>query len=313
MKSIGNRLVADFGGTHARIAFSKSGHISSLRKFKYSKYDNIISIFSNYLNNKIKIDSIRICGAGPLEKDSIKVTNSELKISIKEINDYFKIKDVMLLNDAEASAHALPFLDKDKCIQLNSNTSNEDNYSLISVGTGLGVSSIKRQNNISTVISSEGGYCHLPYPKKNTLAFEVISFINDIYPRISCERIISGPGLTLLHSTLIKIKENRKEISSPENIVANALQDKQSLSFTACKLLLDFLGSYAASVSLIYGSRGGTFLGGGLLQRIIPLIKESNLVDNFFIKGRMEKYIGSIPFLIIDDDLLAIKGCAVAL
>ena len=305
-----NRLIADFGGTHARIAFVKSGECINLKKIRYSNQDSVISILSKYVDSfDVQLKAIRISGAGPIKNDSISLTNSGLKISSKEVSSYFNINDVKLFNDAEASSHAVPFLDEKVCIRLNKKRPIGNVFGLIVVGTGLGVSSIRMVNNLPIVVSGEGGYCHLPYPKKNTLSYEVINLINDKYPRISCERVISGSGLELLYSTLIKVNGNSEGSLKCEEIVKAGLKDKQSLSFESCKIMLDLLGSYSASIALIYGSRGGVFLGGGLLQRLIPIIPNTDLLEKFYISGRMKKYVNSIPLSIIDDDLLALKGC----
>ena len=314
MKLKNNRLIADFGGTHARIAFVKSGECTNLKKIRYSEQDSVISMLSNYVNSiDTQLKDIRISGAGPIENNSITLTNSSLKISSKEVSSYFKINDVKLFNDAEASSYAIPFLDESFCIRLNKKKPIGNVFGLIVVGTGLGVSSIRNVNNLSTVTSSEGGYCHLPYPKKNTLSYEVINLISDKYPRISCERVISGSGLELLYSTLVQVNGKSENSLKCEEIVKAGLKDKKSLSFESCKIMLDLLGSYSASISLIYGSRGGVFLGGGLLQRLIPIVQDSDLLKNFYISGRMKDYVNAIPLSIINDDLLALRGCGSSL
>ena len=73
------------------------------------------------------------------------------------------------------------------------------------MGTGLGVSCVKQHNNKSTVISGEGGYCHIPYPEKRRTSRDVINIIENNYPRVSSERLISGLGLTLIYEALTKI------------------------------------------------------------------------------------------------------------
>ena len=52
------------------------------------------------------------------------------------------------------------------------------------------------------------------------------------------------------------------------------------------------------------------FLGGGLLQRLLPILPKEILLSNFLISGRMKDYVNSIPLYTINDDLISLKGCA---
>ena len=78
----------------------------------------------------------------------------------------------------------------------------------------------------------------------------------------------------------------------------------------SCSFLFELLGELSASIALIYGARGGVFLGGGLLERLYPIMPKDLLLKNFLIPGRMKDYVNSIPLNIIKDDLVSLKGCS---
>ena len=102
-------------------------------------------------------------------------------------------------------------------------------FAYIALGTGLGISCVKKHLGKSMVISGEGGYSHLPYPKRNKLLIEAINIIRNDFPRISCERLISGPGIALIYNALTKINNQNIKLTS-EEIVNLALNDKNGYS-----------------------------------------------------------------------------------
>ena len=160
------------------------------------------------------------------------------------------------------------------------------------------------------VISGEGGYCHIPYSEKKNTSRDVIDIIENDYPRVSSERLISGPGITLIYEALSKINNSSLKLTS-EEIVASAIANKKGLEYEACKILFELLGKFAASVALIYGARGGVFLSGGLLVRLYTILPNDLILKNFLISGRMKNYVKQIPLHIINDDLISLMGCAV--
>ena len=305
------KLVADFGGTHLRIGFSDGFGITDLSKIRYKSDVSALELISDYAKiNNNKIEQIRICAAGPVENDKIEITNSKLIISKKEIMSFFKISDVYIFNDAEAACYYLPEIKTSSYSTINRTEPKNQNFAYIALGTGLGVSCVKQHNNKSTVISGEGGYCHIPYPEKRRTSRDVINIIENDYPRVSSERLISGLGLTLIYEALTKINKDSIKLTS-EEIVASAITNKKGLEYEACKILFELLGKFAASISLIYGARGGVFLSGGLLERLYPILPDDLILKNFLISGRMKNYIKQIPLHIINDDLISLMGCAV--
>ena len=310
MKKRRRKLVADFGGTHLRIGFSYDKQIVNLSKIRYEKKLLPLELILDYIsNNNLSFDQVRVCAAGPVENDKIEITNNGLEISKQVIVDALKIDDVAIFNDAEAACYYLPEIENGSYLKINSMEPKNNTFAYIALGTGLGVSCVKKHMGKSIVISGEGGYSHLPYPESNKSSREVVNIIQNDFPRISCERLISGPGIALIYNALMKINDHNNELSS-EEIVNIALKDKNGYEYMSCSILFELLGELSASIALIYGARGGVFLGGGLLERLYPIMPQDLLLKNFLIPGRMKDYVKSIPLNIIKDDLISLKGCS---
>ena len=73
------------------------------------------------------------------------------------------------------------------------------------------------------------------------------------YSKISSERLISGPGLSLIFKALCMLKDYKSNLSS-EEIVLNAVKNKKGFEYDACKILFELLGKFSASIALVYGA-----------------------------------------------------------
>ncbi len=82
----------------------------------------------------------------------------------------------------------------------------------------------------------------------------------------------------------------------------------------ALDLFCSFLGSTAGNLALTLGSRGGVYLGGGIVPRLISEIERSAFRERFEGKGRFRDYLCEIPTLMIDTAVSpALIGAARAL
>ena len=73
------------------------------------------------------------------------------------------------------------------------------------------------------------------------------------------------------------------------------------------------LGGFCGNVALIYGARGGLFIGGGILPRMAERLFNSRFRERFEAKGRFRDYLRDIPTFLITDTLAALSGAAAAL
>ncbi|RZJ00505.1 MAG: glucokinase, partial [Rubrivivax sp.] len=72
-------------------------------------------------------------------------------------------------------------------------------------------------------------------------------------------------------------------------------------------------GGFAGSVALTLGSRGGVFIGGGIVPRLGERFFQSEFRARFEAKGRFQSFLAGIPTALITDTLAALSGAALAL
>ncbi|RZL40472.1 MAG: glucokinase, partial [Rubrivivax sp.] len=85
----------------------------------------------------------------------------------------------------------------------------------------------------------------------------------------------------------------------------------------SCSRTLDvfcaMLGGVSGNVALTLGSRGGVFIGGGIVPRLGERFFQSEFRSRFEAKGRFKPFLTGIPTPLITDTLAALSGASLAL
>jgi glucokinase len=74
-----------------------------------------------------------------------------------------------------------------------------------------------------------------------------------------------------------------------------------------------FLGTFASSVALTTGARGGVYLAGGIVQAIRPLLAEGVFRQRFEDNPAMHHYLAPIPTILMTEPYPALRGAALKL
>ena len=122
-------LLADIGGTHARLAYFEAGHIKDITFFNCEDFKTPMELLQRFIQNK-KFSGIFLSVAGPVQKGCVRWTNRpDWKLSESAIKKRFKVKKAFLVNDMVAQAYGLNLPENQKALLMN-------------VGTGFGSSLI---------------------------------------------------------------------------------------------------------------------------------------------------------------------------
>jgi len=74
-----------------------------------------------------------------------------------------------------------------------------------------------------------------------------------------------------------------------------------------------WFGRFAGDAALLFGARGGVYLGGGIAPKIASVLSGGAFRAAFEQKGRMVSYLAPIPVYVILAGFATLKGAAVAL
>lgn len=130
---------------------------------------------------------------------------------------------------------------------------------------------------------------------------------------LSAERALSGPGLFELYRAVAASKGEPPVALAPNDVVMRALSGEDAAAGEAFELFVTWLGRFAGDAALLFGARGGVYLGGGIAPKIKTALSRGAFRTAFEQKGRMAAYLAPIPVYVILAEFAALKGAAVKL
>jgi glucokinase len=123
----------------------------------------------------------------------------------------------------------------------------------------------------------------------------------------SAETLLSGPGLVRIHATVARLAGHEEIVMTPATITAGALAGDE-LATRTYAVFFALLGTVAGNLALTVGARGGVFIGGGIVPRVIEAFARSDFRERFIAKGRYREYLDAIPTAVITAELPAFIG-----
>lgn len=317
-------LAGDIGGTKTRLAiFNVTGsQLDTLVEHSYpsQQYASLSTIIEEFTGNHDYRPVAASFGiAGPVRDNRVDTTNLPWHINAADIARHFRIKQVALLNDLEATAWGLRTLDADDFYVLNSGSPNPaGNAAIIAAGTGLGEAGLAHTGDRFQPFATEGG--HTTFSPCSELEIELLRFLIDRYGHVSWERVLSGPGLVNLHEFLSRyrsqpvpdwLQQNMRDGDPAAAISAAAQSGQDALSSEALELFAHLYGAEAGNLALKMMASGGIYIGGGIAPRILNQLATGSFMSAFVSKGRMRPLLEQIPVRIILNDRTALYGPAV--
>lgn len=322
-------LVADVGGTNARFAVAERSHECAYSGFRLIKFRSIaVSQFGNfddaiaeYLDSsglaQSGVAGASLAVASAVGIGEIRFTNSPWRFSRQSLTERFKFKKLLIVNDFEALALQIQHRPPNFITRFRDGESHPNAARVVvGPGTGLGVAGLIRHSSTDgqfrwIPIPGEGG--HIAFAPGDDVEEALLAYLRTTFGRVSIERVASGPGLTNIYRFL-SCRAGRESIDdSPDAISKRALSSADPIAADAVNLFLGIVGSFAGDAAMMFGARGGVFLGGGILPRLVPLLGNSGFFKKFNEKGRHSDWMAKIPIDLIVNDKAALLGAAIAL
>jgi len=333
-------LVADIGGTHARFALlDKRGEPTQIQNLKTADFSNLAVAIQAYLttvhpepaegsaiNNLDKLGpkglSAVISIAAPLTGDRVQMTNAAWDFSILKTQQDLGLQNLRVINDFEALAHAVPTLAAFELMAIGHNLPLDKVHAkaIIGPGTGLGMAGVMPVFDASQpswhAIPCEGGHASVaPTTGREAALLQAAWGLG--LKHVCWEDFLSGTGLPLLHHAVCLVDGFAYQTLTPAQIGEAALVQADPAALATLTTFCDLLGSAAGDLALMTGARGGVYVKGGVLDRVLELapdfLRRSNFRQNFCAKGAYSGYMQNIPTWFITTQQLALRGCATLL
>ena len=309
-------LVADIGGTNARFAMVADGTSTTIepRNLRCADYATIVDATLAYLDLVAlgKPYQAAISIASPVTGDALNMMNHSWSFSVSETRAALGLRHLKVLNDYTALALALPELRDDQRLQVGEGQGLAGHpIAVLGPGTGLGVSAVVPAGNHWVPLEGEGG--HISYGPLNAREQEIIGIMRERLEHVSAESLVSGRGLTLIYEVITRLDQGEGVKLSPGEVSQRALEFECPMAIETLSIFCNILGTVAGNLALTLGARGGVYIGGGIILRLLDFFARSGFRERFEKHGRLTSYLRSIPTYVINTDYPALIGAVVAL
>ena len=246
--------------------------------------------------------------AAPIVGDKVTMMNAPWVFSLEDVTRRYGWSALHTVNDFVANALAVPQLVSDDIVQVGEGRPVEgEAIAVLGPGTGLGVAGLMRCGGAWTPIAGEGGHATLAPMDSREAA--IIDILRRQYAHVSAERVLSGPGLVNLYDALCELAGKPAAPLTPERIT-DLYPGCDPQARETVMMFCGMLGTFAGSVALTFGARGGVYVMGGIVPRILGTFVQSSFRERFEFRGRYRAYLSEIPTFVVTRPNPAFLGLA---
>ncbi|MBP7557968.1 MAG: glucokinase [Chitinophagaceae bacterium] len=312
-------LAGDAGGTYTRLVLIQLDHESSLiigtGRYLSAGYPALTDIIRKFLEPYTSPHIISLGVAGPVVNGVATLSNIKWKIDSRELLQQFSAREVYIINDLEATAYGLQLLADHEKERLHAAPGFAGNAAIIAPGTGLGEAGLYWDGEKYHPFATEGGHCD--FAPHDEMDYQLLRSLKEQFSHVSWERLVSGPGIQNIYRFL-RDKQNLPEpgwlkeklINADMAAVISQHAGEADICGQTMQLFTKYLARESANLALKFNAGSGIYIGGGIVPRIIPLLKEYSFNTSFCQGGRMDYLLNRIPVSIILNPDTALWGAA---
>ncbi len=316
-------LAGDIGGTKTVLALYDESvePFQSVREtvFKSRDFPQFDQILHQFLgtSHPVKIRAICLGVAGPIWNGTCQTTNLPWLLSENALAKDFSVDKVHLLNDLEAAAYGMLFLNENERVTLNTGRGGKGNIAVIAAGTGLGEAMLYWNGQAYIPMASEGG--HADFAPQSDHEIALLSYLRAELGHVSYERILSGPGLYNIYRFLRDsgnaaepewLAEKLSQGDKSATVGEMGLAKKDQNCIEALSLFASIYGAEAGNLALKFFAVGGVFVGGGIAPKLLSKLQDGTFMRGFTEKGRYANLMRSIPVHVAHNSRAPLIGAA---
>ena len=205
------------------------------------------------------------------------------------------------MNDLALQAHAIKGLEENELSFIGiRKEQSEGPKILVSPGTGLGLAGIVDQQ----IVSTEAGHLNIPQKEiKNDLKKITDSFISKSKRAPTYEDFLSGKGIRFFYKAL-----SGDEVT---NLSSKEILENKDLNEDCSKtkeLIVYLLASYLRYVALVWGSTGGVYLAGSIVNTLVKEEIYQTFREAFESSETMQDLLKAIPLILVKVDDIGFRG-----
>ncbi len=310
-------LVADIGGTNTRVALAEGARIdrASIRRFANADHSGLGEVLTRYLADagKPAIGGACVAVAGPVDNGVAQLTNLDWCIDCAGVTAATGATRVAVLNDLEAQGHGLDVLDPASLRPVIARPATDKanpSRLVIGVGTGFNAAPVHIAPGGRLVVPSECGHVTLPVRTEGDL--RLMRHVEKAHGFAGVEDVLSGRGLERLYA-FHAIEAGLQTRLKAAEIMAAMEHGTDAVVMKTGRDFVRLLGAVAGDLALIHVPYAGIHLIGGVARAFTPYFDRFGFAEAFCDKGRFSAFMEEFAVSIIEDDYLALSGCALFL
>jgi glucokinase len=322
-------LAGDIGGTNSRLALYDGGKMLFERIYPSAQQASLEAAIEHFLIEAraglgagVAPEQACFAVAGPIDGHTARITNLSWFVDARSLEARLQIPRVRLANDFEAAAFGVTQLGPEFLAPLGGGLRQPKGPMVVAgPGTGLGQAFLfwSEEDGRYRVTPSEAG--HGDFAPRTTIEWGLRGHLAARFPRVSYERVISGPAFKDLIAYLMTepsyrsliTEETRLALATEEPaavLVRQAVAGRDPLCTLAVSLFAGALGAYLGNLALTVMATGGVFIGGGIAPRMVDFLRNGPLREAFEDKGRFKEFLSRVPIFIVTSRELGLLGAA---
>jgi glucokinase len=319
-------LAADVGGTKTLVGLFRAGadrpESRVVREYATLDFDNLDEIIATFLDETggAEVDAACFGVAGQVSGHMARLTNVPWLADTSVVAERLGDCPVLLLNDLEAMAYAVPVLRPEELLVLQEgSTVSSGNAALIAAGTGLGEALLHNIDERFYPSPSEGG--HADFAARTPREIALVEALGRAQGRVDVERVVSGRGLT----NLFWFTHGQQDVrlacdvlgpdvdpsDLPAAVSTAALEGRCERCAEALDMFVEAYGAEAGNLALRSVATAGVYIGGGIAPKILPALRAGGFMEAFLDKDPMVDWLRAIPVTVILNTAACLLGAAV--
>lgn len=319
-------LAGDVGGTKTVLALvgevDGATRIVAEAKFpsrEYASFEAIVDAFR--VSHPAPIGRAAFSVAGPVIGGQARITNLPWCLDEARLGHALSVPDVLLVNDLQATAYAIPHLRPEQVTTLMPGVGDPAGVrAVVAVGTGLGEALLVPAADGFVALPTEGG--HTDFAPRGRLQRRLLAHLERHHQHVSYESVCSGLGIATLYRFLAALDPApppawlAARLAAGGDVTPALVQAglDPERGCAVCRrmlaLLASILGAEAGNAALRGLATGGVYLGGGIPPRILPVLRGRAFREGFLHKGPMSRLMEDIPVHVILEPRAALLGAA---
>lgn len=299
------QLVADIGGTNARLALGEGGRLipgseRSYRGARHPTFDEVLTLFLDDAGRPA-LDAICVAVAGPVSDGRAVLTNRDWEFSVPRLAQLSGAASVLLINDLSALGYATATLTPHVLRAAPGDRPHNGQSLIVNAGTGFNTCIVRTlPGGGAAVLECEEGHTTLP---ANLAARIDLMLGAGTAARhfASTEETFAGRGLARFHAL------RTGQTLTPGETAAAAARAGDPEAIASFAAFAELFGLLLREMAVRYMPREGMWLAGSVARALIPWLDR---VEAGYVEIELMRDIpANTPLMLIEDDLAALQGC----